>query len=242
MSQHSSHNTAWASPLQHKLQLEQQLEQLLQQHQQQQKQHPEIVLPIQRTAALICVEVAYLLLRSPELRSSKWLDNLAQTVLFHRVMWYMTSCFRPSKQQPQQQEPAQQQRSPYLLWMQIGAPPYCQSALAINQDVKHWSVEASCLVALLHSRKLLARVNHGKQAPSEHQVFAALQQLVQQFQGSSADAAAAAAAGKQQQQVVIDRPFIEGLLQLRGLQLQDIVKAAGAEGVGHTAGPVCDLW
>jgi hypothetical protein len=216
MAAHSGHCPAWVQWQRQPQQ--QQLEQMLQQpvglldgqQQQQQQVHPaqssqqqrrrqktkKQVLPIQRAAALLCVEVAQLILRTPQWASDKWLKQLVLSVLFDRAVWQLSSCYRPTENELQQQQ--QQQRDPHLLWLLIGTPPYCQSACAV--DIKPYSLEASCIVALLHRTQLLPHRQEADARPTQQQVLAALQQLLLRFSGSSSTSAAAAAASHSPQQ------------------------------------------
>ncbi|WIA27985.1 hypothetical protein OEZ86_010575 [Tetradesmus obliquus] len=137
MQEHSAHSAPWAEQLAQPQQLSQQLAQEMAQVQQHQQEA--LALPIQRTAALLCLEAAHHVLRT-RLASNAQLRQLAREVLQHPVMWHVSSCYRPA---PMRKPPAL--RSPHLMWLAVGAPPYNQSAPLLPASVRHYSLEACAL-------------------------------------------------------------------------------------------------
>ncbi|WIA27987.1 hypothetical protein OEZ86_010577 [Tetradesmus obliquus] len=215
MQEHSAHSAPWAEQLAQPQQLSQQLAQEMAQVQQHQQEA--LALPIQRTAALLCLEAAHHVLRT-RLASNAQLRQLAREVLQHPVMWHVSSCYRPA---PMRKPPAL--RSPHLMWLAVGAPPYNQSAPLLPASVRHYSLEACALVCCMRACNLLP------QQPSELQVSAAVVQLLLQLcEGGSAAGANKAEQWRRELAELSDgrRPFVEALLQLRHLKLAHIVAAA----------------
>jgi hypothetical protein len=218
MEEHSAHCTAWAQQLAQPQQLTQQLAQEMAQVQQYQQEA--LALPIQRTAALVCLEAAHYVLRS-RLASNGQLRQLARDVLQHPVIWHVSSCYRPA---PVRKPPAL--RSPHLMWLAVGAPPYNQSAPLLPPSVRHYSLEACALVCCMRACNLLPAASAGAQAPSEQQVAAAVAQLLVQLCEGGGATGSKPEQRRRELAAMLDQPFVEALLQQRHLKLSHIAAAA----------------
>jgi hypothetical protein len=222
MQEHSAHCAAWAQQLEDSQQLSQQLAQEMAQVQQHQQEA--LALPIQRSAALVCLEAAHYVLRT-RLASNGQLKQLAREVLQHPVIWHVSSFYRPA---PVRKPPAL--RSPHLMWLAVGAPPYNQSAPLLPHSVRHYSLEACALVCCMRACSLLPAASAGMQALAEQQVSAAVAQLlVQLCEGGNPSGFKADFKAEQRRRdlaAMLDRPFVEALLQQRHLKLSHIAAAA----------------
>jgi hypothetical protein len=218
MEEHSAHCAAWAQQLAQPQQLSQQLTQEMAQVQQHQQEA--LALPIQRTAALVCLEAAHHVLRT-RLGSNGQLRQLAREVLQHPVTWHVSSCYRPA---PMRKPPAL--RSPHLMWLAVGAPPYNQSAPLLPASVRHYSLEACALVCCMRACNILPAAAAGMQAPSEVQVSAAVSQLLLQLCEGGGPPGSKPEQRRREVAAMLDRPFVEALLQLRHLKLSHIAAAA----------------
>ncbi|KAF6252906.1 hypothetical protein COO60DRAFT_1550364 [Scenedesmus sp. NREL 46B-D3] len=218
MQEHSAHCAPWAQQLEQPQQISQQLAREMAQVQQHQQEA--LALPIQRTAALVCLEAAHYVLRTRP-TSSGQLRQLAREVLQHPIMWHVSSCYRPA---PMRKPPAL--RSPHLMWLAVGAPPYNQSAPLMPLSVRHYSLEACALVCCMRACNMLPAAAAGGQALSEPQVSAAVAQLLVQLCEGGTTAGSKPEQRRRELAAMLDRPFVEALLQLRHLKLSHIVAAA----------------